>query len=78
MELNDCMDTLCRTIQTAYEQCLNDVSGLFEHSALESIKLPSKLKILGTNTFRYCEHLKAVELPASLEGIGSEVFEGCT
>lgn len=42
---------------------------------LTSVKLPSGLKHLGTNTFFYCSSLETIELPASLEEI--EPFAFC-
>ena len=48
----------------------------FHYSGIESIRLPSTLKRLETNTFENCKNLKRIEIPNGVEYIGKECFEG--
>ena len=49
--------------------------GAFERSSLASIKLPTNLKEIRANTFKYTG-LKSIELPNTIEIIGNNAFEG--
>lgn len=48
--------------------------GVFESSALESIRLPATLKRIEFSAFESCERLKSVTLPDKLEYIGKRCF----
>ena len=48
--------------------------GIFWGSAIETIKLPSTMKIIGIDTFYKCENLKRIEVPNGVECIGRECF----
>lgn len=52
----------------------DELPGVFQHSALESVKLPSTLKRIEYNTFVSCANLKAVDFPDGLETIGLGAF----
>lgn len=55
-----------------------EVTGsCFASSALESVKLPSTLKVLEDTTFAECKNLRAVEFSEGLETIGVQAFRGC-
>ena len=60
----------------AKEQVKNkDMTGsCFACSALESIKLPSTLKVLEGATFAQCKNLRTVEFSEGLEVIGNVDF----
>lgn len=45
---------------------------------MESVKLPSSLKRIGSYVFSACKDLQSIELPEELAEIGNGVFEGCT
>lgn len=45
-------------------------------TSLEKVVLPSTLKKIGDEAFRYCEKLVSVNLPESLETIGKHAFSG--
>ena len=49
-----------------------------ENKHILSLKLPAKLKTVGTKAFYGCSNLTMSELPASIETIGESAFEGCT
>lgn len=49
-------------------------SGVFQGSALETVKLPSTLKRIECKAFRSCASLKRIDLPEKLEYIGMESF----
>ena len=44
--------------------------GVFQESAMERIELPTTLKRIEYNVFKYCKNLKNIQLPDSLEYIG--------
>ena len=46
----------------------------FLYSGLESIELPSTLRVLANGVFHGCPHLKNIALPDGLEHIGSNCF----
>lgn len=55
-----------------------EVSGAsFASSALESIRLPSTLKVLEGATFAECKSLRTVEFSEGLETIGPQAFRRC-
>ena len=45
--------------------------------SLERIVLPSTLKTIGKNAFRYCNYLREITIPAGVTSIGSNAFDGC-
>ena len=63
----------------AKEQVKNkDMTGsCFAGSTLESIKLPSTLRVLECATFAECKNLRTVEFSEGLEVIGTQAFCGC-
>ena len=48
--------------------------GVFCGAAIESIRIPSTVKRLETETFRSCEDLKHVDIPSGVECIGEQCF----
>ncbi len=46
------------------------------YDTLETVVLPSTLKVIETKAFNGCTALRAVEFPASLKAIGVEAFAG--
>lgn len=52
--------------------------GVFSETAIEEVQLPTKLQLIGDNTFEYCEMLSKIELPNSIKVLPSECFNGCT
>ena len=49
----------------------------FENCNLESIVLPSKLKEIGDQCFRRCDHLISIQLPTTLTKLGDYAFDRC-
>ena len=49
--------------------------GVFQNSALESIKFSSTLKTIEYNAFKECKNLKSIELFEGLETIGDNCFQ---
>jgi hypothetical protein len=47
-------------------------------SSLESIVLPSNVKLIGDNVFKDCAKLVNIELPEGLAVMGSYAFKGCS
>ena len=45
--------------------------------SLESVSLPSTLKVIGQETFLCCNRLNEVHMPDSIESIGKRAFLGC-
>ena len=43
---------------------------IFAQSAIESIQLPSALKIIEAGTFMFCDNLRSVIIPNGVECIG--------
>lgn len=72
VELNEGLESLG---SDAYDD-QTPLAGVFQGSAVESVKLPSTLRRLGFGTFKDCKSLKRVELPEQLEKIGSHCFDG--
>ena len=64
--LNESLEKLGSTETSGY--------SVFGGSGLESIKLPSSLKVLTNYLFHDCKNLRSIELPACLERIGEECF----
>lgn len=55
---------------------LNEIrESAFDHCAIESILLPSKLKRIESWAFYKCDDLKCVEIPNGVESIGKECFQ---
>lgn len=48
--------------------------GIFKSSAVESVKLPARLKELPKETFMRCENLRKIELPNEIEFIAEYCF----
>ena len=48
--------------------------GAFAGSALETVRLPSTLRVIGRNAFRGCRYLRGIALPEGLERIGQTAF----
>lgn len=48
--------------------------SVFAKSALETIKLPSTLKVVEKDTFRQCASLRTVEFSEGIEKIGITAF----
>ena len=46
-------------------------------SRMIELKLPQRLKRIGSYAFENCSKLLSIELPSSLEAIGTEAFYGC-
>ena len=55
---------------------IDDLS-FYGYSNLESIKIPSSVKVIGEDAFCKCEKLKKVELANGLEFIHCNAFQGC-
>ena len=52
-------------------------SSLFAYSDLESIKLPTTLRLIEERVFFSCHSLKRIELPSNVEEIGYSAFSNC-
>ena len=48
--------------------------GVFQNSALESVRLPSTLKRIECLTFMECKNLKVIGFPEGLEYLGTDCF----
>lgn len=48
--------------------------GTFADSAIESVRLPSALKRIETETFRDCKKLRSIEIQSGVEYIGRKCF----
>ena len=46
----------------------------FSASGIESIRIPSTLRVIGRNAFRGCRYLRGIALPEGLERIGQTAF----
>ena len=53
-----------------------DLNGVFEESGLESVRLPSTLKVVEVKTFAKCKDLKSVEFSEGLKRIELMAFLG--
>ena len=47
-------------------------------SALEFVRLPSALKVIGLNAFRECKNIRSIEFPTSLRKIAQGAFAQCS
>ena len=47
-------------------------------TSLESVRVSSETKIIGSDVFSGCSSLKSIILPAELEEIGDDAFSGCS
>jgi hypothetical protein len=47
-------------------------------TAIETVKMPPNLEIIGDFTFHACTQLKSVELNSCLKQIGKYAFDECT
>lgn len=56
---------------------LTKYEGAFEYSGLESVNIPSSVKIIGENTFSSCMRLRSVVLPNGLKEIKENTFCWC-
>lgn len=73
MKLNEGLQTLGK------KQCVGEsvVLGFaFNGSGIESILIPSSLKVIEAGTFGNCKNLKKVEFSEGLETIGAQAFAG--
>lgn len=50
------------------------LSGVFQNSAVENVKLPKTLKRIEYKAFANCNNLKAIQLPKGLEYVGTLCF----
>lgn len=48
-----------------------------KYKSLETVKMNSKLRVIGNRAFSGCKELKSIEIPDSLEYLGNEAFEKC-
>lgn len=53
-------------------------NSAFRETALESIKLPSGLKIIDSGVFDTCELLDSITIPNGVESIGEFAFDACS
>ena len=51
--------------------------GVFKNSALNTVKLPSKIKVIPESAFENCNRLQTVSLPKGLKSIKSFAFKEC-
>lgn len=51
------------------------IGYVFTASALESVRLPSTLKVIREGTFRECKNLRSVEFADGLEKIETGAFK---
>lgn len=56
------------------EKCV--CQGVFEESALQSVKLPRTLKVIESRAFKNCDNLMRIELPRRLECVKDQCFQG--
>lgn len=68
--LNEGLETLGTDDRTKYK----DWCGVFQRSALRTVRLPSTLRTIKCNAFAFCRNLKGVELPAGLQTIQRGAF----
>ncbi len=76
------------TTGTIYQPKIRTASLIYDESyrALESVVVPSKVRIDGTiyhiqdisnKAFQSCSKLKSIEIPEGVRSIGSQAFDGC-
>lgn len=51
--------------------------AFYGYTAVESVTLPSSIKVIGEEAFSSCENLKSITLPNGLKSIGKEAFADC-
>lgn len=56
---------------------INNIRGLFEYSALESIIVPNSVNSIGSSSFGNCYNLKEVVIPSVINNIENESFDMC-
>ncbi len=65
------------TINTAHLTEFND--SLFSGCvSLETIGIPSTIKVINSNVFKDCSSLTTISLPTTLQSIGKGAFQGCS
>ena len=72
VELNEGLEVLGR------RECMGDDtlgSNVFAKSAIESIKFPSTLRVIGVSCFAQCTRLRRVEFSEGLERIDEDAFQ---
>lgn len=70
-ELNEGLEVL----GTKWSDGENEFRGMvFAHSGIESVEIPSTLKVIDAYTFFRCKQLKKVEFSEGLEEIGAGAF----
>ena len=72
VQLNEGLEKLGAKETSEGEEC---EEGVFECSAIESVRLPSTLRRLEDQTFRSCKRLRSVEVPNGVECIGRACFQ---
>ena len=72
MQLNEGLEELGAKEVSDGEEC---EEGVFECSAIESVRLPSTLRRLEDQTFRSCKRLRNIEIPNGVECIGRKCFQ---
>ena len=53
-------------------------AGVFRHTGLTSVYIPSGVTSIGNNAFRECSSLSSISLPATLTSIAEYAFYKCT
>lgn len=66
-----------RTVITLPEGVVEICVRGFAHTSIESVKLPSTLKVIGGAAFEGCEKLYDITLPEGLTVIGEYAFQSC-
>lgn len=51
--------------------------GTFANCAIDNIRLPESLEIIGENTFRSCKNLRKIHLPTNIIKVGKYCFHSC-
>lgn len=68
----------CKKIKNiSLPESVEDISGAFAGSYIESIKLNSKITSIRTGTFNECKQLSSIILPEGFKTIESDAFCGC-
>lgn len=80
--LNICDRTFenCKLLESISlsDRIVNIGSGVFHNTAIKEVKLPSKIKTIGSDTFKDCTKLEKVEFNEGLTSIGDFAFGNCT
>ena len=69
VELNEGLESLGKTENACLQ---NPEDKTFCGSRIENIRIPSTLKVVGHDTFRFCESLKRVEFAEGTESLGKD------